>query len=68
MAGTEIITVNPTSKCLLRSFFLFLTVLVACLMIFSAVVHGGDDVETVLKKPLAIVELTVDWYREEKEL
>jgi hypothetical protein len=37
-------------------------------MIFSAVVHGGDDVETVLKKPLAIVKLTVDWYRKENGL
>ena len=68
MAGMEIITVNPTSKCLSRSFFLFLTVLVACLIIFSAVVHGGDDVETVLKKPLAIVKLTVDGYRKENGL
>jgi hypothetical protein len=40
MAGIEIITVNPTSKCLSRSFFASLTVLVACLMIFSAVVQG----------------------------
>jgi hypothetical protein len=68
MAGMEIITVNPTSKCLSRSFFLFLTVLVACLMIFSSFVHGGDDVETVLEKPLAIVQLTVDWYRKENGL
>ncbi len=68
MAGMEIITVNSTSKCLSRSFFLFLTVLVACLMIFSAVVHGGEDVETVLKKPSAIVKLTVDWYRKENGL
>jgi hypothetical protein len=37
-------------------------------MIFSAVVHGGYEVETVLRKPLAIVQLTVDWYRKEKEL
>jgi len=65
MAGMEIITVNPTSKCLSRSFFLFLTVLVACLMIFSAVVHGGDDVETVLRKPLAIVQWIVDGYGKE---
>jgi hypothetical protein len=68
MAGMEIITVNPTSKCLSRSFFSSLTVLVTCLMIFSAVVYGGYDVETVLRKPLAIVQLTVDWYRKEKEL
>ena len=39
------------------------TVLVACLMIFSAVVQGEYDVETVLRKPLAIVQFTVDWYR-----
>ena len=68
MAGMEIINVNPTSKCLSRSFFASLTVLVACLMIFSAIVHGGDDVETVLKKPLAIVKLTVDGYRKENGL
>jgi hypothetical protein len=68
MAGMEIITLNSISKCLSRSFFLFLTVLVACLMIFSAVVHAGDDVETVLRKPLAIVQLTVDWYRKENGL
>ena len=68
MVGMEIITLNSISKCLSRSFFLFLTVLVACLMIFSAVVHGGDDVETVLKKPLAIVKLTVDGYRKENGL
>ena len=63
MAGMEIITLNPISKCLSRSFFASLTVLVACLMIFSAVVQGGYDVETVLRKPLAIVHLTVDWSR-----
>jgi len=68
MAGMEIITLNPISKCLSRSFFLFLTVLVACLMIFSVVVHGGDDVETVLRKPLAIVKLTVGGYRKENGL
>jgi hypothetical protein len=68
MAGMEIITVNSISKCLSRSFFLFLTVLVACLMIFNAVVHGGYDVETVLRKPLAIVQLIVDWYRKENGL
>ncbi len=62
MVGMEIVTVNSTSKCLSRSFFLFLTVVVACLMIFSAVVHDGDDVETILKKLLAIVKLTVDGY------
>ena len=50
MAISEIITVNPTSKCLSRVFFATLTVLVACLIIFSAVLHGGDDVGTVLKK------------------
>jgi len=61
MAGMEIITLNSISKCLSRSFFASLTVLVACLMIFSAVVQGGYDVETVLRKPLAIVQLTVDW-------
>jgi hypothetical protein len=55
MAGMEIITVNPISKYLSRSFFASLTVLVACSMTFSAVVHGGDDVETFLRKPLAIV-------------
>jgi len=37
-------------------------------MIFSAVVYGGDDAETVLKKPLAIVQLTVDGYRKENGL
>jgi Flp pilus assembly protein protease CpaA len=63
MAGMEIITVNPTSKCLSRSFFASLTVLVACFMIFSAVVYGGNDAKTVLKKPLATVKLTVDWFR-----
>ena len=68
MAGMEMMTVNPRSKCLSRSFFASLTVLVACLMIFSAVVHGGDDVETVLKKPLAIAKLTVDGYRKENGL
>ena len=68
MAGMEIITVDPTSKCLSRSFFLFLTVLVACLLILSAVVDGRDDVETVLKKPLAIAKLTVDGYRKENGL
>ncbi len=68
MAGMEIITVNLISKCLSRSFFLFLTVLVARSMIFSAVVYGGDDVETVLKKPLAIVKLSVDGYRKENGL
>jgi len=26
------------------------------------------DVETVLRKPLAIVQLTVDWYRREKRV
>ncbi len=68
MIDMEIITVNSISKCLSRSFFLFLIVLVACLMIFSAVVHGGYDVETVLRKPLAIVQLTVDWYKKENGL
>jgi hypothetical protein len=68
MAGMEIITLNPISKCLSRSFFVSLTVLVACLVIFSAVVYGGDDVETVLKKPLAIVKLTVDGNRKENGL
>jgi hypothetical protein len=63
----EVITLNPTSKCLSRSSFASLTVLVACLMIFSAVVYGGYDVET-LKKPLAIVKLTVDGYRKENGL
>jgi hypothetical protein len=32
------------------------------MMRFSAVVQGGYDAETVLRKPLAIVQLTVDWY------
>lgn len=68
MAGMEFITVNSIFKCLSRSFFASLTVLVACLIIFSAVVHGGYDVETVLKKPLAIVKLTVDGYRKENGL
>jgi hypothetical protein len=68
MAGMEIITLNSISKCLSRSFFASLTVLVACLMIFSAVVYGGYDVETVLRKPLAIVQLTVDWCRKENGL
>ena len=52
----------------LKILFLILTVLVACLMIFSAVVHGGDDVETVLRKPLVFVKLTVDGYRKENGL
>lgn len=60
MAGMEIITLNSIPKCPLRSFFASLTVLVACLMIFSEIVQGGYDVETVLRKPLAIVQLTVD--------
>ena len=64
MAGMEIITVNPTSKCLSRSFFLFLTVLVGCLMIFSVVVHGGDDVETVLKKMEAAYDEVKDYQTE----
>jgi succinyl-CoA synthetase beta subunit len=68
MAGMEIITVNPISKCLSRYFFASLTVLVECLMIFSAIVQGGHDVETVLRKPLAIVKLTVDCYRKENGL
>ncbi len=68
MAGMEIIAINPISKCLSRSFSASLTGLVACLIIFSAVVHGGDDVETVLKKPLAMVQLTVDWYRKDNGL
>jgi hypothetical protein len=34
-------------------------------MIFSAVVHDGDDAETVLRKPLAIVQWIVDGYRKE---
>jgi len=59
------ITVNSISECLSRSFFLFPTVLVAGLMIFGSVVHGGDDVETVLRKPLAIVQWIVDGYRKE---
>jgi hypothetical protein len=37
-------------------------------MIFSAVVQGGDDVETVLRKSLAIVQFTVDGYRKENGL
>ena len=57
----EIITLNSIPKCLTKSFFVTFTVLAACLMIFSAVVQGGDDVETVLRKPLTIVQLTVDW-------
>ena len=68
MAGIEIITLNSIFKCLSRSFFASLTVLVACLMIFSTVVQGGYDVETVLRKPLAIVQLTVDWYWKENGL
>ena len=63
MAGMEIITLNSISKCLSKSFFASPTVLVACLMIFSAVVQGRYDVETVLRKPLVIVQFTVDWYR-----
>ena len=66
--ATVRITLNLISKCLSRSFFASLTVLVACLMIFSAVVYGGYDVETVLKKPSAIVKLTVDGYRKEAGL
>ena len=38
------------------------------MMRFSAVVQGGVDAETVLRKPLAIVQLTVDWYRKENGL
>ena len=52
----------------LKILFPSLIVLVACLMIFSAVVYGGYDAETVLRKPLAIVQLTVDWYRKETGL
>jgi len=61
MAIREIITVNPTSKCLSRVFFASLTVLVACLIIFSAVVHGGYDVETVLKKMEAAYDEVMDY-------
>jgi outer membrane lipoprotein-sorting protein len=61
VAGMEIVTVNPTSRCLARSFFLFLTVLVACLMIFSAVVYGGEEVETVLKKMEAAYDEVKDY-------
>jgi len=68
MADMEIITLNSISKCLSRSFFASLTVLVACLMIFSAIVQSGYDVETVLRKPLAIVQLTVDWCWKENGL
>jgi hypothetical protein len=64
----EIITLKSISKCLSRSFFVSLTVLVGCLMIFSAVVQGGFDVETVLRKPLAIVQLIVDGCRKENGL
>jgi len=64
MAIREIITVNPTSKCLSRFFFASLTVLVACLIIFSAVVHGGYDVETVLKKMEAAYEEVKDYQTE----
>jgi len=49
MAGMEIITVNSISKCLSRFFFASLTVLAACLMIFSAVVQGGYDVDRLEK-------------------
>ena len=66
--GMEMITVNPISKCLSGFFFLFLTVLVACLIIFSVVVHGGYDAETVLRKPLAIVQLTAGGYGKENGL
>jgi len=68
MAGREIMTLNSVSKCLSRSFFASQIVLVACLMIFNAVVQGGYDVETVLRKPLAMVQLTVDWYWKENGL
>ena len=64
MAGMEIITVNSISKCLSRSFFASLTVLVACLMIFSAVVHGGYDVEAVLKKMEAAYDEVKDYQTE----
>jgi hypothetical protein len=37
-------------------------------MMFSIVVQGGYDVGTVLRKSLAIVQLTVDWYRKENGL
>jgi outer membrane lipoprotein-sorting protein len=57
----EILTVNPTSKCLSRCFFASLTLLAACLMIFSAVVHGGEDVETVLKKMEAAYDEVKDY-------
>jgi hypothetical protein len=68
MAIIEIITLNSISKCFSRSFFASLTVLVACFRIFSEIVQGGYDVETVLRKPLAIVQLTVDWYWKENGL
>jgi outer membrane lipoprotein-sorting protein len=64
MAIREIITVDPTSKCLPRVFFASLTVLVACLIIFSAVVHGGYDVETVLKKMEAAYDEVKDYQTE----
>jgi outer membrane lipoprotein-sorting protein len=60
----EILTVNPASKCLPRSLFLFLTVLFGCLIIFSAVAHGGDDVETVLKKMEAAYDEVKDYQTE----
>jgi outer membrane lipoprotein-sorting protein len=64
MATKEIITVNPTSKCLSRFFFASLTVLAACLIIFSAVVHGAYDVETVLGKMEAAYEEVKDYQTE----
>jgi outer membrane lipoprotein-sorting protein len=57
----EIITVHPTSRCLPRCFFASLALLAACVMTFSAVVHGGDDVETVLKKMEAAYEEVKDY-------
>ena len=68
MAGMEMMTLNPISECLSRSFFESLTVLVACLMICSVVVYGGDDVETALRKPAAIVKLAVDGCKKENGL
>jgi outer membrane lipoprotein-sorting protein len=58
------ITVNSLSRCLSRSFFLFPTALVACLTIFSAVVHGGYDAEPVLSKIEAAYDEVQDYQTE----
>jgi outer membrane lipoprotein-sorting protein len=48
----------------LKIFFPSLTVLVACLIIFSSFVHGGYDAETVLKKMEAAYDEVKDYQTE----